>query len=225
MIIVFFVIFMIAFGGAGAGVIVAGSLNGEVGLIVFGAVFFLVGMGFVVPIILHIKRYRRIREVVKNGTAGIGYFESQFTSVVVNGVPKIKIRFSFTDEFGAPHVVKTLKTYSQQEASTLASMGQFKILHYKTWAVIDEDLRNLSRAAMANMNNQFGTNGGFDQFGNPLNNGFNQNQFNQFGQSNQFNGMQQQMPQPQVVQCRYCNSKISTANPRCRNCGAGLQSN
>ena len=204
---------MVAFGGAGGGVVAFGIISGQFGLMAFGMVFLAVGIGFLVAIILHIKKFRRIRMVIKNGKAGTGYFESQFTSVVVNGVPRIKIRFSFTDENGVSHVVRTLKTYTQQEASTLASMGEFKILYFKTWAVIDEDLRNLSRAAMANRNNQFGANSGFDQFGSPISNEFNNNQFNQ---SNNFNNA----PQPQFIQCRYCNSKISTANPRCKNCGA-----
>ena len=150
-----FFLFAIVFGGAGVGMLVGGIIISDFALAGFSSIFIAVGVGFGVAIGLQFRKISRIRRVVKNGTESIGYFESSSISVTVNNVPYYKIRFSYNDNNGQPHMTRTMKTYTWGEVERLRSMGQFRIKFYNNWAVISEDPRQLSRAAQMSNNPNF----------------------------------------------------------------------
>lgn len=144
-----YLIFAVAFGVAGVITFVIGFTDPEAGFIVvlFSIPFLAVSIGFWCAIFGAFQSVKRIRKVLKHGQEGTGHFEGLTTGMSVNNVHHAKVRFSYRDLHGETHVTKSQRFFSVREYSVLESLGTFKIKYYGKWAVIDEDTRNISRAA------------------------------------------------------------------------------
>jgi len=114
---------------------------------IFAVIFFLGGIGCLFGVFRSFRNLKLIRGIIKNGTEGVGYFEGSRNTVTVNDKPYFRVEFSYTDEAGVPHIVKSIRLFSRYECEGLSQKGTFKIKHYNGRAVIMGGQFGTSRAA------------------------------------------------------------------------------
>jgi hypothetical protein len=136
-------LFAVTFGGMGFGVffllilpeIMAGAYDmimpGFIILFVFGGVGVGMGVAFIKTILCGI----RSRNIVMNGTNGIGTFMGARVGVTVNNTKYYKLTFSFRDNRGVEHIVKTRSRYYVREVDILRERGTFEIRYIGNHAV------------------------------------------------------------------------------------------
>ncbi|MCL2797075.1 MAG: hypothetical protein FWD58_03355 [Firmicutes bacterium] len=170
-------------------VIAAGEFE-PIALIVL--VFFAVGAGFWVAIVLLFRNRRIIRRILREGTESTGYFEGTTVGIQINNVNYAKIKFSYNDANGVPHITKSMRIFSPHECEEFRKKSTFKIKYLEGRAVIAEGAAVAPRAA------------------------------NSPGFSRAADAAQTVTAQPLVLadRCYYCGGKFAPDDTQCKGCGA-----
>jgi hypothetical protein len=139
----FYLLFAVVFGGVGFGMffflmlpeILSGHFDmlfpGLIMLFAFGGVGVGMGVAFLNTIMCGI----RSRRIVMLGTPGIGTFIDAHVGVTVNNTRYYKLTFSFRDNRGINHVVRTRSRYYGREIDILRNRGTFEIRYIDNHAV------------------------------------------------------------------------------------------
>jgi hypothetical protein len=129
----------------GANAVVKGYVaESETGFMwIFVLVFGGVGAGMLIAFAYSIAADARNSKIKQYGRDGTGKYLNHTSNVTYNNVPYFRIHFSFEDYDGRIIEVKTGSSYSQHEAEAIAAMQSFPIKYMGDKAVIMLDKQTL----------------------------------------------------------------------------------
>jgi hypothetical protein len=108
---------------------------------IFAAIFGAVGLGMGGAFVYAVLGSAGRAQIRAKGTDSVGSFITSGVGIIINGVPKHNLTFSFRGADGIEYTQKTPSKYQQWQIDSLRSLGQFKIKYLGKKAIITERIQ------------------------------------------------------------------------------------
>lgn len=214
----------------------ADFVTSNVNIVMFGVFSGIAGLMFVL-ILVTIVKGAKLNKIKKSGTPAIGQFIEAKTNVSVNGVPRYKIIYSYTNDKGEVKQAKTDSIYYFYQTEYFRELKNFNIRYSGNKSVIVD---KPSRRSTVIKPNRYSENKTFSEFNKPTSANLDHNDlpsnknveghisidtesdykseldYKQVGHVNVY--------EKEVI-CEHCGNYVPENKRKCPNCGAKISKN